>query len=433
VKAVPGEPFTSADVQARVAAAFDAEPARIRRYRALVTAEGVIEGRQVAVAATDPAQLRGAIGIVEAGALAQSFAQARAAGMPMVLMLDSSGARVDEDLPALGAFRELFREALGARLENVRMFALLGSACFGGASLLACLCSRRSYLTDTLLAASGPRLIESSQGADRFDARDTRSVRELLGSAARRAWHPQDRERTDTLAAARVVLREWIQDADPGLDLEQTQARLGQRLASAVQSSPDAANARGAGPSSLAALLPPGYTAQFSGRLAYALPVTAGKPVFAGALGGSPLDAADSIRLSAKLLDLRVSHPGSPVILLLDASAHAATIRDEQLLLSDYLVHLSLVIASLARAGHRVALWIVGRASGASYVAFAAAVESVSAAVDAQIEILPAGARASIIGTRANAKVNAHGWLSARVADAVLEQRLRLQSDQSSG
>jgi hypothetical protein len=432
VKAVPGEPFSSADVEARVAAAFDAGPARIRRHRALVTGEGLIDGRKVAVVATDPAQLRGAIGIVEAGALTQSFAQARASGTPMVLMLDSSGARVDEDLPALGAFRELFREALGARLENVPMFALLGAACFGGASLLACICGRRSYLPGTLLAASGPRVIEASQGAERFDARDTQAVAALLGSAARRAWHPQDRERTDTLAATSATLREWIQIADPALDLEQAQARLARRLASA-QPSADAAYASVPGPSSLAALLPPGYTAQFSGRLAYSLPATAGKPVFVGALGGSPLDAADSIGLSGQLLQLRVSHPGSPVVLLLDASAHAASLRDERLLLSDFLVHLSLVIASLKHAGHRVALWIVGRASGASYVAFAAAAESVSAAVDARIEILPAQARASIIGTRAGADVHAHGWLAARVADAILEQRLRLQSDQSSG
>jgi len=433
VNAVPGEPFSSADARARVAAAFDAGPAQIQRHRALVTGEGQIEGTQVIVAATDPAQLRGAIGTVEACALAQSMSQARAHGTPMVLMLDSSGARVDEDLSALGAFRFLFREALGARLDNLRMLALLGNACFGGASLLASICARRSYLPHTLLAASGPRVIQASQGAERFDARDAQGVREMLGSAARRAWHPQDGERGDTLAAARAEVREWIRDADAALDLEHAQARLEQRLACVAQPASDTSPARDPDPSSLAALLPPGYTARFGGRLAWALPISTGKPVFIGALGGSPLDAADSARLSAQLLDLRISHPRSPVVLLLDASAHAATLHDEQLLLSDFLVHLSLVIASLARAGHRVALWIVGRASGASYVAFAAAAHSVSAAVDAQIEILPAGARASIIGTGASPPADAHGWLAARVADAILEQRLRLHSDLSSG
>ncbi len=156
------------------------------------------------------------------------------------------------------------------------------------------------------------------------------------------------------------------------------------------------------------------------------------RPIFAGALGGEPLNAADSLELARLLLEARAARPEAPIVLLLDASAHAASLEDERLLLSDYLVHLSLVIAALAQAGHRVALWIVGRASGASYVAFAAAADTVSAAVDAQIEILPPAVRERIVGKRGTRAAGAQAWLAARVADAMLEQRIGLNTLQPS-
>ena len=46
------------------------------------------------------------------------LARARDEGAPIVLLLDSSGARVDEGLPALGAFRVLLRETLLTRLAQ---------------------------------------------------------------------------------------------------------------------------------------------------------------------------------------------------------------------------------------------------------------------------------------------------------------------------
>lgn len=424
-------PFSAASADARLSALLDA-PACFQRHRALLVAEGEIGGRPVVLAANDPSRQRGAIGIEEGRALAALFAHARAARLPAVLVLDSSGARVDEDLPALGAFRILFREALHARLAGVRMFALLGSACFGGASLLASLCARRSYLPTTLLAASGPRVIASAQGSARFDAHDPAAVRALLGSAARRAWHAGDGERADTLDAARAAVRDWLDQEDAPLDLPAMHAALQRRLPACAAPAADAGEPAAASPL-LASLLPRGYAPVFAGRLVEArADAGSGKPVFVGAVGGAPLDAGDSMRLAALLLRLQQADPAVPLVLLLDADAHAASVADESVLLSDYLVHLSLIIAERARAGHRVALWILGRASGASYVAFAAAAHSVSAAPDAGIEILPPAARASIVGTRGARATGTAAWLEAGVADALLEQRQRRNPPQPS-
>lgn len=423
--------FSMAGAEARVATLFDDASPRLQRQRALVVGEGMAGGRPVVVAANDPLQLRGAIGITEAHALTQALARARELGVPIVLVLDSSGARVDEGLPALGAFRPLFREALLARLAGVRMFALLGAACFGGASLLACLCGQRSYLERTRLAASGPRVIEAAQGRAVFDASDEEAVQALLGAGARRRWHPRDRQRGGSLAAAREALHLWLREEEDAFDFQLQQMRLRERLQTLPEPSPRAALPVTTG---VDVLLPPGYVPDFTGRLMQALPPSGSrKPVFVGALGGDPLSAKDSAALSAMLLGLQPGHAHSPVILLLDARAHAATIDDERVLLTDYLVHLGLVIASLHRAGHRIALWVVGSASGASYVAFAAGADTVSATPDAHIEILPPAARASIIGDRAQSTAGPDGWLAAGVADALLDKRLSGPRNQSSG
>ena len=100
---------------------------------------------------------------------------------PLFLLLDSAGAKVDEGLAALGAFRRLFREALLTRLAGVPMFALLGRACFGGASMLATLCNARVYSERTLLGASGPAVIQALAGRDQLDAGDTTAVQALDG------------------------------------------------------------------------------------------------------------------------------------------------------------------------------------------------------------------------------------------------------------
>ena len=74
---------------------------------------------QVCVVATDPAVARGAIGVAECRGMSELLARARDEGAPIVLLLDSSGARVDEGLPALGAFRVLLRETLLTRLATL--------------------------------------------------------------------------------------------------------------------------------------------------------------------------------------------------------------------------------------------------------------------------------------------------------------------------
>jgi hypothetical protein len=355
--------------------------------------------------------------------------QARADPAPILLLLDSSGARVDEGLAALGAFRRLFREALLTRLAGVPMIALLGNACFGGASMLACLCSRRVYTAHTLLAASGPGVIEAISGKPQLDAGDPKSVEALMGGAARTRSDPTDLLIGGAPDQLREVVRACLRENDSRLgswNPDVAHVVLGMRLRQAgMLDEPPAARALAA---KLNEILPKGYAPVVDADIFSALPPPgSGKAAFMGALTGAPVGAATCWRLADRLLALRERHAGSPVVLMLDAQGHAPTVADERVLLSAYLVHLSLVIATLAGAGRRLVLWIPGAASGASYVAFAAAVEQVSVLPAARVEILPAAAVRQILGAEPTRAVGIAALIEAGVADGLLDTRLQTQ------
>jgi malonate decarboxylase beta subunit len=420
--------FTALTPEERVRAVLD-DANGITRAGTMCTAIGRLAGRRVYIAATDPAVARGAIGAAEADGLAALLAQARCAPSPVVLLLDSSGARVDEGLPALGAFRRLFREALLARQAGLPMAAVLGRSCFGGASMLACTCHRRVYLPTTLLATSGPAIIEAGSGKAAFDASDRQAVAQLMGALARLRLHTGDALADDHPDAARTALVGWLENEStsapgsaPSRALLAARLPQGELLPDRPLPAQDATRLR--------ALLPRGYVAQIDGFTFGALPPEhSNKAVFIGTLTGAPLTALACWRLAQRLEQLQSSHPGSPIVLLLDALGHAATVHDEGVLLSDYLVHLSLTIGMLTHRGHRTVLWITGAASGASYVAFAAPVERVCALPAARIEVLPGFAVRSIRGpsepSRADpAATSPAAWFAAGVADALLDASL---------
>jgi hypothetical protein len=331
---------------------------------------------------------------------------------------------VDEGLPALGAFRHLFREALLTRLAGVPMLAVLGRSCFGGASMLACLCSRRIFSGQTRLGTSGPGVVEALEGSQRFDSADPRQVAALFGAEARRALLPEDSYDDGSTLRARVS--RWLESAcaERPWDAGAAQTKLGQRLRDAGILADEPTTPEWMQECARRLLLP-GYVPSFSAGIFWAAPPPgSGKAVFAGCLSGTVVTARDCWILSQRLLELGPSHPGSPIVLVLDAESHAATIADEQVLLADYLVHLSLIVSALSRAGHRTALWLPGAAAGAAYVAFAAPVDRVFVLPSARVSILPAMAQQQIIGQILEPAAQVQSVLDAGVADSVLDSRL---------
>lgn len=407
----------------------------------------VLDGRRAVVFATDPAHARGALGVRDGEALIWTMRTARAEGLPMVWLLDSAGAKVDEGLPALAAFRRFYREALDARAAGVPLIALLGRGCWGGASLLAMLADLRVFTPRTRFATSGPTIIESVEGKVRFDAADAAQVDALLGARARVQIDPGAMLAEET--EQRALLRRWLSTAETqtvimtgtgsassdagsmlspagtgtilspaGLD------SLSRTVGDDNESSPSCATTVGQR-ARLQRLLPATYTAAQRGNIAFALPAAgSGKAVFCGYLAGGAVGSAECQTLIGLLDEITVIHPRSAVILVLDAAGHAATVVDERTLLARHLCAVSQRIMTMRAAGHRVSLWIAGSASGAVYVVFAAPVDSVSVLSSARVEVLGAKAVDRILGRAVAGASSAHELVTLGVADGILDDRL---------
>lgn len=366
----------------------------------------------VTLFATDPAHARGALGVRDGDALIWSIRLAREQGLPMVWLLDCAGAKVDEGLPALAAFRRFYREALDARAAGVPLMAILGRGCWGGASLLAMLADLRVFTPRTRFATSGPAIIEAVEGKHAFDAGDAAQVDHLLGAQAR----------------ARIDAGARVADSDTHRDiLAQWLAQLpsGQRPPAISTATEVIATPATDQRARLQTLLPPGYIAMQRDNIVYALPPeNSGKALFCGCLAGAAVGVAECRTLTQLLDEIATTHARSPVVLTLDAAGHAATRVDEGALLAHHLTTLSRRILALRAAGHRVSLWIPGRASGAVYVVFAAPVDSVSVLPGARVEVLAAQAVDRILGHAVAGAGSAQELVALGIADATLDQRL---------
>ena len=169
------------DIAAKISHLFDGiENSAVSGARALC-GRARLNGQPLFFFATDPSYARGAIGVADGQALSWVIHQARRHCLPMVWLLDCSGAKVDEGLPALAAFRGFFREALLAKGEGVPILAVLGRGCYGGGSLLAMLADHRVYSSATRLATSGPSIIEAVEGQAVFDSSHQETVSALMG------------------------------------------------------------------------------------------------------------------------------------------------------------------------------------------------------------------------------------------------------------
>ena len=394
----------------------------------LITGGGRLEGEAVWIAATDPSRARGALGVAEADALCALFQIARREPRPVLLLVDSAGAKVDEGLAALGAFRRLFREALLTRLAGVPMLALLGKSCFGGASMLACVCGLRMYSSETLFAVSGPGVIEALGGKGELDAADPDQVRALMGGDARVRLGPSEHLAADSIGAFRDSAVYLLQAGVPGegaFDLSAEHSVLGKRLIRRAAHADLPGVIHEVSVRRLERLLPPGYAPVACGHVCLALPQPGSeRPAFLGLLSGGAVGVDACWQLAEALLDLHRSNPKSPVLLLLDAVGHAATRQDEASMLSAYLTHLSLAGGWLAQCGHELSLWIPGAAAGAVYVAFAAPAKHVSALPSARIRILPEIAVRQILGASTGQPVDSDALLHTGVVDAFLDRRL---------
>jgi acetyl-CoA carboxylase carboxyltransferase component len=142
---------------------------------AVVTARGTVNGRPVCAYASNFRVADGTIGVAEADAICSLLATAAETGMPVVALLQSNGARVDERQAALPANARMFMHV--TRLSGVvpQLTACLG-LCLGVAAYLASLADFAWMVPGQGFAATtSPAIIKVATGR-------TCSLDELAGA-----------------------------------------------------------------------------------------------------------------------------------------------------------------------------------------------------------------------------------------------------------
>ncbi len=400
-----GDKFSSSPPAQRITALLDNGSllrGQAQAHGSLIAGNGTIGGREVTLIATDRHVAGGSLGVAEAQALSTLLEQSHAAGRPFIFCLDSAGARLDEGLPALGAFRQLYRHVLDLRLAGLKMLGLIGRDCFGGASMLAATCERRVYSESSRLAMSGPAVIQALGGIAELDANDVAAVTALMGGAARAQLSSTDRLCEDSMAAYRGAARDWVLECTTSAPpiLREQHTRLGTRLlAQGLMPSPPR-SATGELPAILQEIIPEGVALHRMDGVLFGRNGKTSQNAFFGLIDGAPVGALAAWTLAGECLALGDERPGEAVTVFLDSPGQAPTLRDERLMLSEYVAHLALVLSSLRLNGHRVTLQVLGDAAGGIYVALAAPAVRVVALPGANVQVLPPAAMARVLHRR---------------------------------
>jgi hypothetical protein len=404
---MPLDAMASRSLEA-LADAGSVEPAG--RAPGACAARARLGGVPVVMAATDPALDSGAIGRKEAVVIGAAAAEAQARGVPLVLLLDSAGARLTEGVAVLGAFRRL-QGAIAAAVEaGVPVAAVLGRHCFGGASLLACSARARFYGRHTLFGLSGPRALGGAAGVrlspevvDGVYGVQSRLPRDPAGVLADAAHLP-------------AALRAWCREPAPAESLRGSHALLRRALPRDDTLRPGPAPVELV--DQLDPLFPDGWQAQVvDGAVSGEARTRRGPVAFAGFVQGHAVSPRAALWLAGALLEMDAAAGPDQVVLLLDSPGQSTSLDHERLLPSMAVAHACAAAARLLASGRHVALWLAGQAGGAIYVALAAAAHQVMAFSATRLQTLPLKAVDGVIGAGMAAEADPQACLAAGVVD----------------
>src|SRR6185437_4208399 len=269
----------------------------------VTVARGSFDGRPVHVARVENRAASGSIGAAEAERLTAIFRVVAIERSPLVLDLDSAGAKVSEGLEALGAFRRLFRAGLDAAFAGAPIAAVLGRNCFGGSSMLAHLAGRRLFGPATRLGMSGPAVIAAASGMDPLDASFQAMAEAAMSPEARAAASAANTRWTDAMHLVAWLREALAASRDPRVEFRRRHDALAARL-----SPPAAADAgEPVRRRDLERIYPQGCDAREShGLLAGRGRTHEGEERFVGLVGDKPLGAQRAWRFA----DLAWRDPG---------------------------------------------------------------------------------------------------------------------------
>jgi acetyl-CoA carboxylase alpha subunit len=373
----------------------------------LTLGRGRVDAREVRCAWIENRVASGALGGVECAALGGLLDELARSRAPLVLFIDSAGAKVSEGLPALGAFRRLFASLLAADRAGVPIVAVLGANCFGGASMIACMAAARLFSPGTRLAMSGPAILATAAGVGVLDEAFAAMTQAAISAPARATAG-----NANSVWDEKLDVRQWLRAAVTAASLgghreRERHAALGQRLPRAPVAQPQPLQRR-----DLEALFAGDY--RLNEQDGVVVGEARGESVL-GLVSRQPVGAASAWRFAQAAWHLVDAKPAR-VRVLLDCASHAPRLDDERIVLSEFIVDMSRALAAL-QAVARVELTVIGEAGGGIYVALAAPAHHVSAIQSAAIRVLPRAAIAAILGGDRDESAEAAQYRAAGVAD----------------
>jgi malonate decarboxylase beta subunit len=202
----------------------------------MIVGRGTLDGKPVFVAAQEGRFMGGAFGEVHGAKLTGLLRAARdAKSIPVLILFDTGGVRLQEANAGELAIAEIMRAVLEARSAGVAVVGLIGgrAGCYGGGSLIAGCCSALAISEQGRLAVSGPEVIETNRGVEEFDSKDRALVWRTMGGKHRRLIGAVEQFVDDTAADFRDAAIALVASAPAfGADtLAAEQARLEERIA----------------------------------------------------------------------------------------------------------------------------------------------------------------------------------------------------------
>jgi malonate decarboxylase beta subunit len=201
----------------------------------MLVGRGQLDGSPVLVAAQEGRFMGGAFGEVHGAKLTGLLRAARELRtMPVLVLFDTGGVRLQEANAGEVAIAEIMRAMVEARAVGVTVVGLVGgrAGCFGGGGLIAGCCSALAVSEQGRIGVSGPEVIETNRGVEEFDSKDRPLVGRTMGGKHRRLIGGADAFADDTVDAFRAAALKLLGLA-PALTLDvlkTEQARLQDRL-----------------------------------------------------------------------------------------------------------------------------------------------------------------------------------------------------------
>jgi len=175
----PGERVVSPHLQALdLPVAFD---------DGVVVGSGTLAGTPVLIAAQEGGFMGGAVGEVHGAKIVGLLQRAQRERLPVLLLAESGGVRLQEANAGLIAVSEVMRAILAARSAGISVVGAIGGqyGCFGGMGIAIACCSAIVMSEEGRLGLSGPEVIETANGVEEFDSRDRALVWRTVGGKHR--------------------------------------------------------------------------------------------------------------------------------------------------------------------------------------------------------------------------------------------------------